>query len=98
MAAAKLAQRPVLRKVARRQHPKRMSSSSFPAIFRDEKVPVPYACDQHLHHHPRIVGRVAPPVPFVRRVERPEIQGVHQVAHMVRQVPFRNPLPKILRQ
>ena len=69
-----------------------LAAGNFPRGARPIRV------DQHLHHHPRIVGRVAPPVPFVRRVERPEIQGVHQVAHMVRQVPFRNPLPKILRQ
>ena len=42
-----------------------------------------------------IVRRVAPPVPLVRRMERAQVHRVHQVAHMMRQVTFRNPFPKV---
>ena len=40
--------------------------------------------------------RVAPPITLVRRVERTRIQGVDQIAHVVRQLPFRKPVPKIV--
>ena len=55
-------------------------------------------CAQHLHHHPRLIRRVATAVPLVQSVERRQIQTVHQIADMVRQVALRQPLPNVGRQ
>ena len=76
MAAAKLAQRPVLRKVARRQHPEGNVLFQLPRHLPRREGAGGIRVDQHLHNHLRIVGRVATPVPLVRRVERTQIQGV----------------------
>ena len=94
--AAKLAQRAVARKVPRPQHPKRHVLLQLPRHppQHPRRIPV----EQHLDHHPRLIRGVATTVILIRRVERPQIQPVHQVAHVMRKVPFRKPIPHIRRQ
>ena len=93
-----LAQRPVLRKVARRQHPERNVLFQLPSHPARREHPRRVGVEQHLHHHPRLIRRVATAVPLVQSVERPQIQTVHQIADMVRQVALRQPLPNVGRQ
>ena len=94
----KLADRPVLREVARRQHPERHVLFQLPRNPTRRKHTRRVGVEQHLHQHPRLIRRVATPVALVPRVERRQIQPVHQIADMVRQMALRQPLPYIRRQ
>ena len=87
---AKLARRAVARKVPR--HPKRHVLLQLPRHppQHPRRIPV----EQHLDHHPRLIRGVT--VTLIRC--RPRIQPVHQVAHVMRKVPFRKPIPHIRRQ
>ncbi len=46
----------------------------------------------------RLIRRIAPTVPLVRGVERRQVQAVHQIADVVRQVALRQPRPHVWRQ
>ena len=94
----KLAQRPVLRKVARRQHPETNVLFQLPSDPARREYPRRVGVEQHLHHHPRLIRRVATAVPLLQSVERRQIQTVHQIADMVRQVALGQPLPHVGRQ
>ena len=98
MPTPELAQRPMLRKTARRQHPEPHVLFQLPRDPPRREHPRRVPVEQHLHHHPRVIRRVATPVPLVRRVERRQVQTVHQIAHVVRQVTLGQPLPHIRRQ
>ena len=98
MTPPKLADRPVTRKVPRRQNPERhiflQLARQTPGRNHPRRVPV----NQHLQHHPRLVRRLATAVALVGRVKHRQIQPVHQVTHMVRQMTSRQPIPHIRRQ
>ena len=98
MTPAKLANRPMARKIPRRQHPKCHVLLQLPRQPSGRKHPRRVPVDQHLRHHPRLIRRLATTVPLVRRVKRRQVQSVHQIAHMVCQVPLRQPIPYIRRQ
>ena len=89
---------PVLRKVARRQNPERNILFQLPRDPARREHPRRVGVEQHLHHHPRLIRRVATAVPLVPSVERRQIQTVHQIADMVRQVALGQPLPHVGRQ
>ena len=76
------------------RHPKRHVLLQLPRHppQHPRRIPV----EQHLDHHPRLIRGVATTVTLIRR--RPRIQPVHQVAHVMRKVPFRKPIPHIRRQ
>ena len=92
MTAAKLAYRPMARIIPRRQHPKRHVLLQLPRQPPGRKHPRRVPVDQRLRHHHRLIRRLATTVPLVRRVKRRQVQSVHQIAHMVRQVPLRQPI------
>ena len=72
------------------RHPKRHVLLQLPRHppQHPRRIPV----EQHLH--PRLIRGVT--VTLIRC--RPQIQPVHQVAHVMRKVPFRKPIPHIRRQ
>ena len=74
----------MLREVARPQNPERHVLFQLPRDPSRREHPRRIRIQQHLHHHPRCIGRVAPTVPRIRRVERRQIHTVHQVADVVR--------------
>ena len=94
----KLAQRPVLRKVPRRQHPERHVLFQPPRHPARREHTGRVRVEQNLHHHPGLIRRVAAAVSLVRRVKRGQIQIVHQIADVVRQVALGQPLPHVGRQ
>ena len=94
----KLAQRPVLRKVPRRQHPERHVLFQLPRDPARREHPRRVGVEQHLHHHPRLIRRVATTVSLIQGVERRQVQTVHQVADVVRQMALGQPLPHVGRQ
>ena len=88
----KLRDRAVGRKIARRQHA--IGYIVF-QLARDPtrgKRPRGIGVQQHRHHHLRVEGLIASPIPFVRRVECFEIQRGHGVGDEKRQVPFGQPV------
>ena len=87
--AAKRAQRPVARKVPCSQNPKRHILLQLPRNPPRRKYPRRVAVKQNLDHHPRLIRRVATTVPLIRSVKRRQIQGVHQVADVMRKMPGR---------
>ena len=94
MTLTKLRHRPVGWKITRRQHSNSHvlihSTSQFPRRERSRRVPI----NQDLHHHPRIKRPIAPPVPFVRRVESTQIQLIHRFGDKVGQMIFRQPISR----
>ena len=72
-----------------------VSVQAYPGNTADPNtVPV----QQHLDHHPRLIRGVAPTVAFIPRVKRRQVQSVDQVAHVMRKVPFGQPVAHIRRQ
>ncbi len=97
MTPPELADRPMVRKVPRRQHPKRNVFLQLPRQLPRRKHPRRIPVDQHLHHHHRRIRRVPTTVPLIRRVKRQKVQIVHHLAHLVRQVPLGNPVVQLHR-
>ena len=94
----KLADRLMARIVARRQYPERHVVHQLPRDLPRRKHSRRVTVDQQLHHHPRLVRRTTATVTFVPTVETRQVQIVHHVAHMKRQVLLWKPLPKVRRQ
>ncbi len=97
MTMPELADRPMLGKVPRRQHPKRHVLFQLPRYPPRRENPRRIPVDQHLHHHRWRIRRVPTTVPLIGSVKRRKIQRIHHIAHLVRQVPLRNPLPHLRR-
>ncbi len=94
----KLAHRPVTRRVPRRQSPERHVLLQLPRDLPRRERPRRVPAHQNLRHHRRVARTPAPAVAPARRVERTQIQRVHQVAHVVRQMTLRKPVARIRRQ
>ncbi len=47
---------------------------------------------------PWLIRGVTTTVTLIRNVKHPQIQPIHQVAHMMRKVPLRQPVMQIRRQ
>jgi hypothetical protein len=52
------------------------------------------AIHQQLHHHPRVEGAIAASIPFIALVERTQVEGVDRIRDEVRQMIFRQPVPR----
>ena len=91
----KRAHRPVVREIVRRQKPERDVLFQLLGYPPRGKYTRRIRVEQNLHQHPRLIRCIAPTVPRIPRVEGRQIQTVHQIADVVRQVPRRQPFPYI---
>ena len=98
MATPKLTDRAVLREVARRQHPKRHILLKLPRNGARGEHPRRVGVNQNLHHHRRLIGRVATTVALVGCVECAQLQRIDQVADVMGQMPRRQPFAQVGRQ
>jgi hypothetical protein len=84
MERPEIADRPVRREVARRQHPKGHVLVQLAGDLARAEHPRGVAVDQHLDHHRRVKRLVARPVLVVAGVKRAQLERVDGVADEVR--------------
>ena len=89
-----LRDRAVGRKIARRQHAIGYIVFQFPRDPTRRKRPRGIGVQQHRHHHLRVERLIAPPIPFVGRIECLEIQRGDGVGDEERQVPIGEPVTR----
>ena len=94
MPFAKITQRPVLRKVIRRQYPERHVFLQLLRYLARGKHAGRIRIDQHFQHHARFIGHLAPTIPFIGLVKCPQIQFLNHVTDEIRQMTLRQPLLK----
>jgi Fic/DOC family protein len=94
MLLAKLGDRAVRRKTARRQHAIGDIIFQFSRDPTGRKRPRGIGIQQHRHHHLRVEGLIASPIPFIGRIKGLEIQCGDGVGDEERQVPFGKPVTR----
>ena len=87
-----------VRRVVRRQHPEGDVLVETLGDAPGGGHPGAVAVEQHLDHHPWMVGRAAPPFPLVAGGDGREVQLVHHVRDEIGQVVRRQPLLEGRRQ
>ena len=98
MLLAEVAERPKIRPLVRRQHPKRHVLLQAARNLARGRNAHGVGIEQHPHQHPGIVGDCAACHPAVRLVDRLQIQFIDQIRHEVGQVILREPVPQGGRQ
>lgn len=98
MQGAKIAQRPMRREIARRQHPKRHVVVQPPGQLAGGKHTGRVAVQQHLHRHRRMKRLIARPILGVTGMKRRQVERLHGVGDEVRQTVFGKPVCRRHRQ
>lgn len=94
----KVADRPEIRPLVRRQDPKGHILLQFPRNLPRRRNPHGVGIEQHLHQQLRMIRGRAAHHPAIGRQDGMEVQGLHQIRQEVRQVLLRQPVARRRRQ
>src|SRR2546421_1118656 len=96
---AKLSNAVVVRLLIARQDPKSYVIISGPLELARRYLAYAVAVDQQFDHHRRMIRRPTPQVAlFITAHDRREVQSIHHIADIERQMLSRQPLPQVRRQ